>query len=153
MRWLELRIPPLLVVAAAAVARWLAARHFPDGSLDLPGGPVLASAFALAGVFIAAAGVVEFRRARTTTNPMAPQSAAALVTRGVYRLSRNPMYLGFLLVLLGWAFFLSNPATLLVVVAFVFYLTRFQIAPEEKILQEKFGAAFERYRRESRRWL
>src|SRR5687768_9766908 len=103
---------------------WLTARWLPAFHVDIPASTLVAGVFALAGALVAAAGVIEFRRARTTVNPMAPEASSALVTQGVYRLSRNPMYLGFVLALLGWAVFLSNGATPVVIVAFVLYMTR-----------------------------
>ena len=132
---------------------WLTARWLPAFHVNIPASMFLTGAFTLAGVLVAAAGVIEFRRAQTTVNPMAPEAASALVTRGVYRFSRNPMYLGFALALLGWAVFLSNAAALVGIVAYVWYLTRFQIVPEERMLEGKFGPAFETYRRSVRRWL
>ena len=153
MRLLELRIPPLVVVAAAALLMWLIARGLPALHIDLAGTTFAAAVLWCIGIIMAAAGVLEFRRARTTTNPLAPQDASTLVTGGVYRFSRNPMYVGFVTVLLGWAVFLSNPAVLIVVLACVCYLTRFQIVPEERVLEKTFGPEFEAYRRAVRRWL
>ena len=132
---------------------WLTGRWLPAFHVNIPASTFLAGALALAGVLVAAAGVIEFRRAQTTVNPMAPEAASTLVTRGVYRFSRNPMYLGFALALLGWAVFLSNAAALLGIVAYVWYLTRFQIVPEERMLEGKFGPAFAAYRSAVRRWL
>jgi protein-S-isoprenylcysteine O-methyltransferase Ste14 len=150
---LELRIPPLLVVAAAAALMWVVAHWFATARVNIFASGVVAAALALLGVALAAAGVIEFRRAQTTTNPMDPSSTTTLVTGGVYRLTRNPMYLGFTFILLGWAAFLSNAATLLVVAGFMFYLTRFQIVPEERALERAFGADFRAYRAVVRRWL
>lgn len=62
-----------------------------------------------AGLMFGLAGVVAFRKAKTTTNPVEPSATSALVISGVYRLSRNPMYVGLLLMLLGWAIFLAHP--------------------------------------------
>ena len=84
---------------------------------------------------------------------MQPESASALVVSGIYRLTRNPMYLGFLLILLGWALFLSNGLAVLAVPAFVFYMNRFQIEPEERALAAIFGAEFVAYKSHVRRWL
>ena len=75
------------------------------------------------------------------------------LTTGLYRVTRNPMYLGMLLVLFGWAVFLSNLAALLIAPLFALYITRFQIIPEERVLAEKFGAAFMAYQSQVRRWL
>lgn len=108
----------------------------------------------LAGAGIAAAGGIAFRRAQTTVNPLTPEKASALVSGGIYRLTRNPMYLGFALFLLAWALYLASPVALLVGPScFVLYLNRFQIAPEERALEKLFGEEFASYRQQVRRWL
>lgn len=150
---LELRIPPLVLVAAAALGMWLLAAYVPAASFHARGQGVAAIAIAALGLFFCAAGVLEFRHAQTTTNPMQPAATSALVARGVYRFSRNPMYLGFAAVLLGWAVFLGNPLSLLVLAGFIGYLTRFQITPEERTLVNLFGAEFVAYCGKVRRWI
>ncbi len=149
---LELKIPPLLLLALAALAMWLTARYLPALALDLPFAGAVAIALLLAGVAVAALGVIEFRRARTTVNPMHPERSTRVVDSGIYRFSRNPMYLGFVLALLALAAWLSNPTALLWLPSFVAAITRLQIAPEERILHEHFGAAYEDYCRRVRRW-
>jgi protein-S-isoprenylcysteine O-methyltransferase Ste14 len=84
---------------------------------------------------------------------MRPDASSAIVTGSVYRLSRNPMYLGFLLVLAAWAMFLSSLAAALVLPGFVGYMNRFQIVPEEQVLLKKFGPAYAQYMSRVRRWL
>ncbi|WP_418321032.1 methyltransferase family protein [Piscinibacter sakaiensis] len=151
-RALELRVPPVAVVLLAAAAMWLLARLFPSAALVLPLRVVLAALFVVAGFAIALAGVVEFRRARTTVNPMTPEASSAIVSSGIYRHSRNPMYAGFLLALVGWAVFLANPVSLLGVALYVVYMNCFQIQPEERALQARFGEAYRGYMRSVRRW-
>lgn len=80
-------------------------------------------------------------------------AASSLVTNGVYRFTRNPMYVGLLLALSGWAAFLSSPSALVYLVAFVLYMNRFQIEPEERVLASRFGADYAAYRTRVRRWL
>jgi protein-S-isoprenylcysteine O-methyltransferase Ste14 len=84
---------------------------------------------------------------------MKPDAASSLVADGVYRWTRNPMYLGFLIALAGWAAYLANVASALVLPLFVLYMNRFQIVPEERALAARFGPQFEDYRRSVRRWL
>ncbi len=110
-------------------------------------------AFALAGGATALAGDLAFKRARTTINPFKPQNTSSLVTSGIYRLTRNPMYLGLLMVVLGWATFLCSAFALLGPVAFVAYIARFQIVPEERVLSAKFGSGYSEYLARVRRWL
>ncbi len=132
---------------------WFAARR--GVSLDLPvsSRAVAFAIIALVGGATALAGDLEFRRARTTINPFKPEKSTALVTTGIYRLTRNPMYVGLTLVLVGWAAFLCSAWTLLGPVAFVLYINRFQIAPEERVLSSKFQDAYTEYTSRVRRWL
>jgi len=153
MRFLELKIPPPAVAAIAAVAMWLLARALPALDLAIPAREPAAILAALIGIVADLAGLVEFRRARTTINPLKPHTATALVAGGIYQFTRNPMYLGLAFILLGWSIHLSNPACLAVLAAFIGYLDRFQIAPEERILASRFGDAFAAYRARVRRWL
>ncbi|MDX2322169.1 MAG: isoprenylcysteine carboxylmethyltransferase family protein [Moritella sp.] len=106
-----------------------------------------------AGIFFCIAGVVSFRRAETTVNPLKPETATALVSSGIYTISRNPMYVGLALFLLAWAVYLSSPWISIGVVGFVFYMNHFQIEPEELALKDIFGAEFTRYQENVRRWL
>lgn len=154
MRALELKIPPPIVALLVAAAIWgvsLVSRQ-PIDVFTLVRA-VLATALALAGGAISLSGTVAFRRAKTTVNPMKPQSTSSLVTTGVYGFTRNPMYLGLLFVLVAWAAFLFSPWTLLGPLGFVFYMNRFQIEPEERALATLFGAAFTTYKTKVRRWL
>ena len=131
---MELRIPPLLLaLLIGAVAYGV---HAVSSGLahDFPGRVWLALALAGAGIAVAMAGVIEFRRARTTVDPRNPAASSSIVTSGIYRMTRNPMYLGFLLWLVAWAVYLGNPLALAGPVAFVVYMNRFQIGPEERIL-------------------
>ena len=153
MHGLELKIPPLLVVLAAAALMWLAPWAAPAFGFDVPHRRAIALALAIAGGITAASGVVSFRRARTTVNPMNPASATSLVVSGIYRRTRNPMYLGFLLGLVGWAVFVANALAFLVLPAFVLYMNRFQIRPEEAALTSRFGSDFVSYKARVRRWL
>lgn len=153
MRFLELKVPPVLVVAIAAALMWLTAWAPPAASLALPGRVPAAILAALAGGVFAVAGIVEFRRARTTANPLKPANASSLVRGGIYKLTRNPMYFGMALLLLGWGIHLSNPVCLAVLFAFVAYMNRFQILPEERALEALFGEEFTAYRVSVPRWI
>jgi len=153
MQALELKIPPPVVTALAAAAMWGIAVLAP--LVDLPAALRVPAAIvlALAGAAFDLSGVVAFRRSQTTVNPMKPDKAAALVCSGVYRLTRNPMYVGLVFVLVAWAVYLSCAWALLGPVAFVLYINRFQIQPEERALSALFGSRYEDYKSGVRRWL
>jgi protein-S-isoprenylcysteine O-methyltransferase Ste14 len=153
MRFLELKVPPLVVTLLAAGSGWYAARMVPTSGFVLPYGDVLAGSFFLAGIGVAASGAGEFRRARTTLNPLIPEKSSALVVSGVYRWTRNPIYLGMLLTLLCWATYLANWVSFAFLPVFVIYMNHFQIAPEERALASRFGQEFAAYRSKVRRWI
>ena len=146
-------MPPPVVAAIFALLMWFAAVAFPLLDVEVPAREALAATFVILGLIIGIAAVLGFRRARTTINPMTPEASSALVVRGIYRRTRNPMYLAMLLVLVGWTCVVSNWAALAMLPLFVVYLNRFQIAPEERALHARFGSEFENYRRKVRRWL
>lgn len=146
-------MPPPVVTLAIGVLMWFVARRLPALDFALPSRAVLASAFVLAGVALMGACAWQFRRAGTTVNPMKPTKASALVDNGFYRLSRNPIYLGDALILVGWGLWLANLASLAAIVLFVAYLNRFQIGPEERALRAAFGAEYDAYRARVRRWI
>ena len=153
MRAIELTVPPPVVAVAIAGAMWGVSRITP--LLDVPSVIRVASAttIALIGVGFDLAGLLSFWRARTTINPMKPQATSSVVCSGAYRVSRNPMYLGLLLLLVAWAIFLSSAWAMVGPLAFVFYMNRFQIAPEERVLSAMFGKDYSDYQSRVRRWL
>ena len=152
MRALELKIPPPVVVLFLAVAMWLLPSA--AGVVPMPHGARIAAGLLLTfiGQAIAVSGMVAFRRARTTVNPLDPGSASSLVRTGVYRFTRNPMYVGWLLSLTGWAIFLAHAIPFLALPVFIWYITQFQIKPEERALASLFGAEFIEYMSHVRRW-
>ena len=158
MRWwegqgLELLIPPPLVAAVAAALMWGLARVTPGLAAPIPAAPWIGAALAALGLGVELSGVLVFLRQRTTVNPLRPSRASALVTGGIYRWTRNPMYLGWLPILAGWAAYLEHLPALAGVPLFALYITRFQILPEERAMEAKFGEAFRAYRSRVRRWL
>ncbi|MDL9998840.1 isoprenylcysteine carboxylmethyltransferase family protein [Variovorax sp. J22P240] len=153
MNVLEHRIPPPLVALAAALLMWLVSLLPPDVEAPFAWRATFAIVVAAAGVAFSVAGMRAFHQSRTTMNPFTPDMASALVTRGVYRLTRNPMYLGLLLDLLAWAVFLWDLLALAVLPLFALYIQRFQIASEERALSLLFGAEYAAYQQRVRRWL
>ena len=150
---LELKVPPLAVGLFVAALMWLVSWELPVFWFLVPARKALMVGLAAAGGFLSILGVNSFWRVRTTVNPMNPALTSALVVSGVYAVTRNPMYLGFLLLLAGWAISLSNAGAFLLLPFFVFYMNHFQIEPEERALALKFGQQFLAYKSRVRRWL
>ena len=153
MHILENRIPPPLVALVFGLAMWGIASTAPTVPAGDSSQLIAASAITLIGAFFCIAGVVSFRLAKTTVNPLKPEKATSLVSTGIYQVSRNPMYVGFALFLLAWAVYLASLWALIGVPGFVLYMNRFQIAPEERALLSLFGGEFEEYRLRVKRWL
>jgi protein-S-isoprenylcysteine O-methyltransferase Ste14 len=152
--WLELKVPPLALTVGAAIVMVVVPAAFGRTTSVRPEVAIpIGIAAALAGLLLAFWGVIDFRRAQTTVDPRHPEQSARLVTTGVYRWTRNPMYLGFVAALAGLAIALQSVAGLAIASLAAVYLQRFQIHPEERILQRRFGDAFNVYLGQVRRWL
>jgi protein-S-isoprenylcysteine O-methyltransferase Ste14 len=147
------RIPPPLVMLLAASAMWALDRWLPVSRLLAPPWNRLGALPAAVGVAIAAAAMFRFRAGRTTINPMDPGKASQLVTGGIFQVSRNPMYLGLLLLLVGWALWLGSASPWLVPPLFAIFITVAQIAAEEEALGGLFGEEYRAYRRSVSRWI
>lgn len=152
MKSLELRVPPVLIFLLCAAAMWTTRNGLAGANITIPQAPFIAGALLLAGMVIAVLGVLRFRAHRTTVHPGKPDKATSLVQAGVYRYTRNPMYLGLMLCLVAWGLYLQNAVAILWILVFVLYMTQFQIKPEERILLAKFGAEYSDYARTVRRW-
>jgi protein-S-isoprenylcysteine O-methyltransferase Ste14 len=153
VNWFELKIPPPIVALVFAVAMWFVTPL--TEPLNMSFGLRLGFALALAtiGQSISVAGMIRFRRAKTTINPVKASAASSLVTGGIYRFTRNPMYVGLSVTIVAWAVFLASPMTLVFVPVFMAYIHRFQIIPEERVLTSIFGEEYEGYKNKVRRWV
>lgn len=153
MNALELKIPPVAQAVIVAAGMWLASRYMPALSVMIPA-RVFLVVFAIGlGTVVAVPAVGAFRSAETTVDPFSPDKASRLVVAGVYRFSRNPMYLGLLCLLAAWATWLSNLVAFPWLAVFVLSMNRFQILPEERALMEQFGDEYSAYVKSVRRWI
>ena len=150
---LDLKIPPAVVGLVVASLQWVVTVSVPFLYIDVPMRSFFAAFLGILGMCIGIYGVIAFRLASTTVNPHAPQKTSSLVCTGLYARTRNPMYLGIALVLLGWAVYLSNGGAFALVPAFIAYLNTFQIKPEETHLRTLFPNEFNSYCERTRRWM
>lgn len=150
---LDTRLPPPLLLALLGAAMWAIAAYVPGFTLRHSATDAVAVLLALAGIAMNVLPKLAFSRAGTTVNPLRPARATALVTHGLHRVSRNPMYVGQVLLLAAWALYLGHAIAALCVPLQVAWLTRFQILPEERALEARFGAAWRAYRARVPRWL
>lgn len=146
-------LPPPLMALITGVLMWLVSRYPETVSEPVPGQLWLAILIAAGGLAIMLLAAWQFRRAGTTVNPMRPEDSSELVSGGIYRLTRNPMYLGDVFLLTGWGLYLSAPVALLLIPLFILWIDRFQIPGEEAALEARFGPAYRQYRERVRRWI
>jgi protein-S-isoprenylcysteine O-methyltransferase Ste14 len=157
MNKLETLIPPPLIALTFAMGLWgLAQLDFGFSFEKILNDDLRLGAstfFVATGLFFSAAGVISFKLAKTTVNPLKPEQASSLVSSGIYQFSRNPMYVGFCFFLVAISLFLNTLWIVLILPAFMLYLSRFQIMPEERALTKIFGDAYIEYQSHVRRWL
>ncbi len=125
MKSLELKVPPVAQVIITAATMYGVSKVAPALKFSLSGSTALAIGLGVVGLGSGIMGVVQFKKAQTTPNPQALEKVSSLVTDGIYRYSRNPMYVGLVLILLGWALYLSHFLAFVLVPVFMFYMTRF----------------------------
>lgn len=152
MKNLELKLPPVVVFFICIGLIWTIDYLLP-ALVDISVSSWIFRALLALGTITAISGVIQFAIQSTSVNPHKPDHASSLVTSGVYRLSRNPMYLGMLIILLTAVLKFGNPFGLIVLPLYVLYMNRFQIIPEEQAMVEKFGDEFTSYCNNVRRWI
>lgn len=150
---LEHKIPPPLVTLLAIAGIYLCSALAALAPLVIAPFYGLSAALAMLGLGIMLAGALEFRRAKTTVNPLAPEQASELVISGIFKRTRNPMYLGMAIIILAATLAIGHLIGLVWAMGFMLYIQVYQIHPEEKAMQKLFGDSFTRYRQEVRRWL
>jgi protein-S-isoprenylcysteine O-methyltransferase Ste14 len=153
MSALELKIPPVLVTALLALLMWLLSHLTPGIPIYTELRVTFLLFFTGLGAYLGLAAVASFRKSNTTVNPLTPEAISSLVVSGIFKRTRNPMYLALLLALTGWGLYLANIFSLLVTVGFVLYMNHFQIQPEERHLEEIFGTEFNDYKKQVRKWI
>lgn len=149
---MRLRIPPALVMLIFGALMYVLAKFLPVGEFDFFGRNELAWFLFGLGFLIGIVAVTQFIITRTTTDSLHPQKTSKLITKGVFNYTRNPMYLGLLLILLAFGLKLGNAFNTLLAAGFVSYINRFQIKYEEEVLEEKFGKEYRIFCKLTRRW-
>lgn len=149
---MKLKVPPVFVFLFFALSMYLLAKWLPVGYFDFFGRIYLMSGLLFVAVGILLISLFQFFRAKTSVDPMKPSKVSTLVTHGLYKYSRNPMYLAMLLFLLAWGIWLGNAFNTLLAALFVGYMNRFQVLPEEEALLKAFGKEYQQYLAKVRRW-
>jgi len=147
-----LKLPPVLVFLIFSLLMYLVSRFLPFGDFEFYGRVYLILVLMGMAVMIAIISLFQFFASKTTIDPRTPFKTTKLVTGGIYKFTRNPMYLAILLVLLAWGLWLGNAFNTLLATVFVGYMNKFQIRPEEEALATIFGKEFQQYCALVRRW-
>ncbi len=150
---MKLKIPPVFQVLLFALLMYCVSRIVTGNHLNFASQKNTSYLFFAMGICIGILAVYAFRRAQTTVDPMQPHKASKLVVVGIYKISRNPMYLGMLFILIAFFVRLGNLYTLPILVLYIWYITTFQIQPEEEALIKLFGEEYTNYCKKVRRWI
>jgi len=150
---MELKVPPVAVFAIALALLFAGQASLPVLSVGFPFQQPLAALVVVTGCAFGGQAVFAFVKARTTVHPMHPEEASTLVTGGFFRFSRNPMYFGLLCLLIAAGLHWGTLTVILVAPLFVWYMTNFQIRPEEDRLAQNFGEDYQAYLKKVRRWI
>ncbi|NNC69291.1 MAG: isoprenylcysteine carboxylmethyltransferase family protein [Flavobacteriaceae bacterium] len=150
---MKLKIPPAIQVLFCGFIMWLIKKFTSQEHFNFEYQNEMSLILLLIGVILGILAIYSFRKAQTTVDPLSPEKATSLVKSGIYKYSRNPMYLALLFVLLAFLVRLGNLYNLIVIVLYIVFITEFQIKPEEKALTSLFGKHYLKYKMEVRRWI
>ena len=145
------KIPPPIITLICGLGIYFSRPLFPKYnyiSID-----IIAASFLLLGIIILITAVLSFKRQSTTVSPLQPEKASYLVVSGIFKYSRNPMYLGMLLILISMTIKFNFVGGILIIFGFITFITKFQIIPEETALERLFGKEFTRYKKKTKRWI
>ena len=145
------KIPPPIVTLFFGLCIYFSQELFPEFNLEYF--TILSYVSYFAGLSILILAVLLFRKQNTTVNPVKIDNASSLVTSGVFKFSRNPMYLGMVMILFGLALMFNLVGGIFFVLLFMIYITKFQIRPEEEVMERLFGEDFIKYKHKVRMWL
>ena len=149
-KYLNTKIPPPIVTLLCIVIIYLFESQIEYSEPDLKAVGII---FLILGLIIIFSAVLKFIKIKTTVDPTRPHKTSNLVINGIYKITRNPMYLGMLFLIMAYAVYNNNVMGCIIIPIFIFYINKFQIEPEEIEMRKKFGESFENYCKKVNRWL
>ena len=151
---MKTKIPPPIIMLFFGALIYFEDKYFPISvSIEFDEQRIVTICNFIVGACIMALGMLEFGKVKTTVDPLRPERSSSLVNSGIFRFTRNPMYLGMVVLLIAWCCKLGDLLGLLIIPFFMWYMTVFQIKPEEEAMQKLFGDEFLNYKNKVRRWL
>ena len=148
---IKTKFPPPLVALTFGFLINYTKNIFPK--IEIKNENFFGSIMIISGFIIILSAIILFKKYKTTITPLNPSNATKLINGGIYKFSRNPMYLGLLLVLLGISFMINIIGGFLLIPLFILYLNLFQIIPEENAMVDLFKDEFLDYKKNVRRWI
>ena len=145
------KIPPPIVTFICGIAIYFSKNFF--NQFFSYNNSTISLFLLILGLLVFISAVKSFRTHKTTINPLEPRKASSLVTTGIFKFSRNPMYLGMLIILLSISFRFNLIGGIIISLFFYFFITKFQIIPEEVAMNELFGNEFVDYEKKTKRWI
>ncbi|UJH67654.1 methyltransferase family protein [Allomuricauda sp. SCSIO 65647] len=149
---MKIKVIPPLVMVIFGFLMYLLDRFLPVGEFDFFGRPQMAVALFVFAIIVFLLALYQLKRVKTTLDPIHPEKASVLVNKGVFKYSRNPIYLAMLILLLAFGIKLGNAFNTLLAAGFVYFMNHFQIKYEEEALLKKFGKEYQLYLKAVRRW-
>ena len=150
---MKLLIPPPILTLMSAILMLIISKYFNKANFSLNQHNQFALFFLIVALIIIVISIAKFIKIKTTISPLKPNKTSILVDSGIYKHTRNPMYLGLLLILFSLFLYLKNFLSFLVLPLFVIHITKNQILPEEKVLENLFGDQYKKYKNKVRRWI
>ena len=148
---METKIPPPIVTLLFGLSIYFSRGIFQ--AVEVKYSFYIAILLLILGLTVLISAVRLFRKDKTTVNPLSPEQATKLVTDGIFKYSRNPMYLGMAFILGSIAVFFNLIGGIILIALFYFYITKFQIIPEERAMSNLFSQDFDKYKQITRRWI
>ena len=149
-KYLKTKIPPPIVTLLCIGIIYLFENKIEYSQPDFKAIGII---FLILGFIIIFLAVLKFIKIKTTVDPTRPHKTSNLVISGIYKITRNPMYLGMLFLIIAYTIYTNNVVGSIIIPIFIFYINKFQIEPEEIEMRKKFGESFENYCKKVNRWL
>ena len=146
-----IKIPPPILVLVLVISNFFSSKKI--DLIHLPNQDLISIIILLIGVLILTNPIFKFIKSKTTIDPIKFKKVNKLITSGIYKYSRNPMYLGLLMIVISTSIFYLNIFSITTPFLFYFWINRFQIKREEIFLTEKFGREYMSYKTKTRRWI
>jgi len=146
-----IKIPPPLIVLTIIISIYFSSKRI--DLINIPFQLEISFFMLSLGILIFINPVLKFIKSKTTINPIQFEETNKLVTSGIFKYSRNPMYLGMLMIIISTSIFYLNIYSMLTPFLFIFWINKFQIKREEAFLAEKFGKEYLSYKNKTRRWI